>query len=176
MEVNKKLIVILLILGFVILLTGYFVFSPAAPKTEKSPEAQEMTDSINDYNEKFNIYSNSYSDASKYGNSIGSDSMITFNELVTYETELRDYINASDTMFKQATDTKQMVAKYSNRFTSADYARILSEFDNRISLIKTDLNNMIVSINVLRGNVPNPEHNKILNDLSVELMKIRDSV
>ena len=174
MVFEKKWLAILLIVGLVIIIGGYFIISPGNPKIDNSTEAQDMAESISTYNEKFEDYSTAYTMLAKQSNDMTSDSQITPNEIESYESKLVDFIAACDAMMVQSDSAKELVDNYKDKFLLTDYNRIISEFNSKEDLIKNDINNMIVGINMVRGVNKSPEHDQILNDLSVKLIEIRD--
>lgn len=176
MAMQKKCVAIIIIVASVIILSAYFIFSPGNFDVDKTAEAREMSDSIQLYNEKYNIYSAAYTDVINYGSQMASDSKITTNELFTYESKLTEYINASEDMFAQSQVTKELVKSNSDRFTETDYNRIISEFDNRITVIKTEINNIIELVSGVRSNITQtPEHSPVLQSLSMELLDMANS-
>ena len=174
MAIEKKWLAILLIVGLVVLIGGYFLISPGHPKTDNSTEAKDMTNSINMYNEKFVDYTTTYTMLAKQSNDMTSDSQITLSEIESYESKLVDFIAACDAIMTQSDSTKEVVDNYKDKFLLTDYNRIISEFNSKEDLIRNDMNTMIIGINMVRGVNNSPEHDQILNDLSVRLIEIRD--
>ncbi|MDD5181773.1 MAG: hypothetical protein PHC66_01220 [Candidatus Nanoarchaeia archaeon] len=176
MEMPKKYIVIGLITGLVIILSAYFIFAPNQPKVvlDNSTESQIMADAVNNFNTKYNIYLESYSNTSTYGNSMGADSQITSEELISYEALLREFINDSDNMIESCDNVRTLIIQYSYRFQNVTETK--AQFDDTEGLVDNDLNNIVMFINVLRSQIGslNAEHDKALNDLSVELIEIRE--
>jgi hypothetical protein len=174
MAIGKKWLAILLIIGFVIIIGGYLIISPGHPKQDNSTEAQDMTASINMYNEKFVDYTTAYTMLAKQSNEMNSDSQITLDEIEDYESKLVDFIAACDAIMVQSDSAKELVDNYKDKFLLTDYNRIISEFNSKEDAMRNDMNNIVIGINMVRGVNHNSEHDQILNDLSVKLIEIRD--
>ena len=172
MVIKAKCKVIIAIIGLVIILSAYFIFSPGNTKTDESADAKEMTDTVNDYNAKYNIYSGLYADIAAYGNNMMSDKLLTTEELDTYEEKLVTFIDASEDIVDACRNVIELIDKHSQHFQNT--AETKAQFEDVNHQVDDQLNNIVIFVNMLRGVNKNTDEDKTLNDLSVELIKIRD--
>ena len=98
------------------------------------------------------------------------DELITFDELVDYESELRDFIDNAKNMKEIMANLQELVIKNMGKFE--DPNSLLEDFEIKRNAIESDSERVNGFVLGLIDFVTEPEHDKKLNDMSDELVEI----